>query len=266
MINGISIGQYYPTESFVHKMDPKAKLTVLFMYILSLFIVSDYVGYGLLAALGLFFIWLSKVPIINIIKSLKVIFIFIIFAAMMNIFLTAGDVIWQWGVLKVTKEGLIYASYMAIRLIMLIAVSTLITYTTTPIALTDAIEEMLKPLTRFKFPAHEMAMMMSIALRFIPTLMEETDKIIKAQMSRGVAFTRGKLRKLVSSMLPLLIPLFVGAFRRAEDLANAMEARGYHGGVGRTKMKVQVMVKSDYLSMIFMGVIFIFSITYRWFL
>ncbi len=239
MIRDITIGQYYPADSVIHKMDPRTKLAATAVYIISLFTFKSIVGY---LVAGLFLtavIKLSKVPFSYIVRGLKPILFLLIFTAGFNLFLTPGEtVIFQAGFLKMTLEGVETAVFMAIRLIFLIIGSSLMTFTTTPNRLTDGLEHVMNPLKKFGVPVHEISMMMSIALRFIPILLEETDKIMKAQTARGADFETGGLIQKAKSLIPLLVPLFISAFRRASDLAMAMEARCYHGGEGRTKMMV----------------------------
>lgn len=237
MIKDITIGQYYPADSILHKLDPRVKLVGTMIYIISLFISNNYFTY-ILAAVFLFtVIKLSKVPFKFIVRGLKAVMVLFLFTAVFNLFLTPGEEIFRLGFIKITMEGVISAVTMTIRLIFLVLGSSLMTFTTTPNHLTDGLESILNPLKRVKVPVHEISMMMSIALRFIPILMEETDKIMKAQMARGADFETGGLVKRAKSLIPLLVPLFVSAFRRANDLAMAMEARCYRGGEGRTKMK-----------------------------
>lgn len=237
MIRDITIGQYYPADSILHTLDPRVKLIGTFVFIISLFVFNNTLGY-ILAAVFLFgIIKLSKVPFKFIFRGLKAIIVLLLFTVTFNLFLTPGEVIYELSFLKVTKEGIIFAIRMAIRLTFLILGSSLMTFTTTPNHLTDGLEKIMGPLRKIKVPVHEISMMMSIALRFIPILMEETDKIMKAQMARGADFETGGLIKKAKNLVPLLVPLFVSAFRRANDLAMAMEARCYHGGEGRTKMK-----------------------------
>lgn len=237
MIRDITIGQYYPSDSILHRLDPRVKLIGTFAYIISLFCVQSFWGYILVTLFLVGCIKLSKVPIKFILKGLKAVLILLIFTVSFNLFLTPGEVLLQLGFVKITDAGLSRAIFMAIRLTFLIIGSSIMTLTTTPNQLTDALESVMGPLKVIKIPVHEIAMMMSIALRFIPILLEETDKIMKAQMARGADFESGGLIKRAKSLVPLLVPLFVSAFRRANDLAMAMEARCYRGGKGRTKMK-----------------------------
>ncbi len=236
MLKDITLGQYYPADSVLHRLDPRVKIIGTLLYIISLFVFRTWgfvIGTVFLAAV----ILLSHIPFSYMVKGLKTIFILMLFTMALNIFLTQGEVIWSFGFLHITKEGLIMAGRTGIRLVYLVLGASLMTLTTTPTKLTDAIEKLLKPFRVIKVPAHEIAMMMSIALRFIPILMEETDKIMKAQMARGADFEGGNLAKRIKALVPLLVPLFVSAFRRANDLALAMEARCYAGGEGRTQMK-----------------------------
>ncbi|MCR5126496.1 MAG: energy-coupling factor transporter transmembrane protein EcfT [Lachnospiraceae bacterium] len=237
MLRDITIGQYYSADSVLHRMDPRTKLLGTLVYLVSLFLFDSLPVYALAAAFLLFVILLSRVPFSYMVKGLKPIMFFLVFTIVMNMFLVKGEVIWTFWKLQVTREGLRQSFFMAARLIMLILGSNLMTLTTTPTRLTNAMEAVMKPLRLIKVPVHEIAMMMSIALRFIPILLDETDKIMKAQMARGADFESGNLFKKAKSMIPVLVPLFISAFRRANDLAMAMEARCYHGGKGRTQMK-----------------------------
>lgn len=252
MIRDITIGQYYPKDSIIHKLDPRVKLIGTLMYIISLFVFKNMIGY---TAVGLFLVTvivLSKVPFTYIVKGLKPIAILMLITVAFNVFLTPGEAWFKIWILTVTKEGVKNAAFMGIRLIFLIIGASLMTFTTTPNHLTDGLEKLLSPLKKLKFPVHEISMMMSIALRFIPILLEETDKIMKAQMARGADFETGGLIKKAKNMIPLLIPLFISAFRRANDLAMAMEARCYRGGDGRTKMKPLRYAKRDYIAFLIM--------------
>lgn len=253
MIRDITIGQYYPRDSFIHKLDPRTKIIGTFIYIISLFLFRKFIPYLVVFGFLGLIIKTSEVPIKHILKGLKSIMFLLIFAVVFNIFLTPGDVLWKWGFLKITRQGIEIAGFMAIRLILLIMGSSLMTFTTTPNHLTDGLEKIMNPLKKIKVPVHEIAMMMSIALRFIPILLEETDKIMKAQMARGADFESGNLIKKAKSLVPLLVPLFVSAFRRANDLAMAMEARCYHGGEGRTKMKPLKYHKQDAIAYIILA-------------
>ncbi len=260
MIRDITIGQYYAVDSPIHKLDPRTKLAGTMIYIISLFLTKGIIGYCIGAFFLLFIIRMSKVPLKYIVRGLKAIVILLLISVSFNIFLTPGEEIFQIWKLKATKEGLIIAVYMAVRLIFLIMGSSVMTLTTTPNDLTDGLEKSLGFLKKIKVPVHEIAMMMSIALRFIPILIEETDKIMKAQMARGADFETGGIIKKAKSMIPLLVPLFVSAFRRATDLAMAMEARCYRGGEGRTKMKPLKYKQRDYVAYTTLFVYFIIMI------
>lgn len=238
MIRDITIGQYYPAQSRIHRLDPRTKIVCTLLFLVSLFIQNSILGYAAATVFLALVIHLSKVPLKFIVKGLKPIVILLLFTVAMNLFLTrSGDTLVHFWIFTVTEGGLRTSVFMAVRLVYLVAGSSIMTFTTTPNGLTDGIEKLLHPLCRFKVPVHEVAMMMSIALRFIPILLEETDKIMKAQTARGADFESGSLIQRAKAMIPILVPLFVSAFRRANDLAMAMESRCYHGGEGRTKMK-----------------------------
>lgn len=248
MLRDITLGQYYQTDSVIHRLDPRVKLVTTICYIISLFIVDNLTGYAIAGVFLILVIRLSKVPFRFMIRGMKAILFLLLIAVVFNLFLTPGEVVFSYWKLKITKEGIRLALFMAIRLCFLIMGSSVMTLTTTPNNLTDGMEKLLKPLKLFKVPVHEIAMMMSIALRFIPILLEETDKIMKAQIARGADFESGNLFKKAKSLVPLLVPLFISAFRRANDLAMAMEARCYRGGDNRTKMKPLVYQKRDRLA------------------
>ena len=234
----ITMGQYYPVDSFVHRLDPRTKILLTILMIVAVFMVHSLVGYALVLA---FLYWAAKcsnVPFKMLMKGIKPLRIILILTFVLKLFFSNGTTpLIDWWIIHITREGLTQAVHYSLRLVFLVLATSLMTLTTSPIALSDGIELLLSPLKRFHFPAHELAMMMSIALRFIPTLMEEADKIMKAQMARGADFETGNLFARAKAMIPLLVPLFISAFRRANDLAMAMEARCYHGGDGRTKMK-----------------------------
>ena len=248
MIRDITLGQYYPADSVLHKLDPRTKLIGTVAFIVSLFLFKNWPGYAAATAFLAAVIVLSRVPVRYMIKGLKAIIILLLITVIFNMFIVPGEVLWDFGLVKVTREGLSQAGFMAVRLIYLIIGSSIMTLTTTPNDLTDGLERVLGPLKLLRVPVHEIAMMMSIALRFIPILLEETDKIMKAQMARGADFENGNLIQRARNMVPLLVPLFISAFRRASDLAMAMEARCYRGGEGRTKMKPLLYEKRDYLA------------------
>lgn len=248
MLRDITLGQYYQTESVIHKMDPRVKLGGTLLFIISLFFFKNYAGYVIAALFLGLVIRLSKVPFKFMVKGMKTIVMLMLITVVFNLFLTPGTPLFTIWKLTITQEGLKMAISMAVRLTLLIIGSSVMTLTTTPNNLTDGMEKMMGPLKVFKVPVHEVAMMMSIALRFIPILLEETDKIMKAQIARGADFESGNIFKRAKAMVPLLVPLFISAFRRANDLAMAMEARCYRGGEGRTKMKPLVYHKRDYIA------------------
>ena len=245
MLRDITLGQYYQTESVIHRLDPRVKLVGTICYIISLFLVNNVWGYLIAALFLAVMIKLSNVPFKFMVKGMKAIVFLLLITVIFNMFLTPGEPLVSVWKLTITKEGLRLAVMMAIRLSFLIVGSSVMTLTTTPNNLTDGMENLMKPLGKIKVPVHEIAMMMSIALRFIPILLEETDKIMKAQIARGADFESGNIIKKAKAMVPLLVPLFISAFRRANDLAMAMEARCYRGGDGRTKMKPLVYKKAD---------------------
>ena len=263
MIRDITIGQYYPIDSILHRMDPRTKLFGTMIFILSLFLVNNIFGYLAAMIFLAAAVKLSKVPFSYMVRGLKAIVFLLLISVSFNLFLTDGTPIVKIGFLKITWEGLETAAFMALRLILLVIGSSVMTLTTTPNALTDGLERSLGFLNKIKVPVHEISMMMSIALRFIPILIEETDKIMKAQMARGADFESGNLIQKAKAMVPLLVPLFISAFRRATDLAMAMEARCYHGGEGRTKMKPLQYSRRDYLAylvyLLYLAVIVVLS-------
>lgn len=261
MLKDITIGQYYSTESVVHRLDPRAKLLLTIAYIVLLFCIKSTYAYIVPILIVLLVYVLAKIPFRMLIKSMKPIIPILIFTSIVNMFFVSGQILVQIAFLNITAEGLLLAATMSIRIICLIAGASLLTYTTTPITLTDGIEVLLSPLKRFRFPAHELAMMMTIALRFIPTLIEETDKIMNAQKARGASMDTGNLMQRAKALIPILIPLFVSAFRRAEELALAMECRCYRGGEGRTRMQKLQFAFRDLGAALFMIVCFAIVIT-----
>jgi energy-coupling factor transport system permease protein len=249
MIKDITIGQYIPGDSFIHKLDPRVKILISIFYIVALFLINNFEGYIFVIAFTVLSVAISKVPVRYIYKGLKPIFILLLFTALINIFMTSGDVLlFHWKFLRVYREGLVMAAFMILRLTFLIIGTSLLTLTTSPIELTDGIEKLLNPFKKIGVPAHELAMMMTIALRFIPTLMDETDKIMKAQMARGADFESGNILRRAKNLIPLLVPLFISSFRRADELAMAMEARCYKGGEGRTRMKQLKLTNRDFIA------------------
>lgn len=263
MIKDITIGQYLPGDSFIHKLDPRIKIILSFIFIVAVFIVNNFLGYCIIAIFTFSTIFISKVPFKYIFKGLKPIIWIIVFTAALNIWLTPGNTIYQLGPIKISDKGLSLAIFMVFRLIFLIIGTSLLTLTTTPISLTDGIEKLLNPFKRIGLPAHELAMMMTIALRFIPTLLDETDKIMKAQMARGADFESGNIIKRAKNLVPLLVPLFISSFRRADDLAMAMEARCYRGGEGRTRLKQLKVERRDYAAVFVMLLLIVISFLSR---
>lgn len=264
MIKDITIGQYLPGESFTHKLDPRTKIIISILFIASLFIINKFVGYILVVAFLAAVIINAKVPLKFILKGLKPIVFLIILTSVLNIFMIKGTpdtLLVQFGIFKIYTEGLTTAAFMALRLIFLIVGTSLLTLTTSPIELTDGIERLLRPIG--KELAHELAMMMTIALRFIPTLTEETDKIMKAQKARGADFETGNIIQKSKSLIPILVPLFISSFRRADELAMAMEARCYRGGSGRTRMKELQFTQRDIIAFAVFAVVFIGSFAVR---
>lgn len=249
MLGDITLGQYFPIDSPLHKLDPRTKILALILMIAAIFLSGSVITYGISAAFTLLILILSKVPVKLYFKSLKPIWFVVIFTAILNMFLTQGEIVYIYGIKTYIKyEGIYMAVKMAIRLILLILVSSVLTYTTSPISLTDGIESLLKPFSKIGFPTHALAMMMSIAIRFIPTLIEETEKILKAQKARGSDIDSGSFVKKIKALTPMLVPLFVNAFRRADDLALAMESRCYRGGENRTRLKQIHYTKRDLLA------------------
>lgn len=256
MIKDITIGQYFPGNSAVHRLDPRVKILLSLAYIILLFVASSIPSLVVGALFAALCYLISKIPLIMIGKSLKPIIPIVVFTALLNMLFVDGRVLWEWGFIRITEEGLLMAVLMASRIVCLIAGTTLLTYTTSPIALTDGIERLLSPLKKARLPVHELAMMMTIALRFIPTLIEETDKIMSAQKARGADMESGGLVQRARALVPILIPLFVSSFRRADELALAMECRCYHGGEGRTRMKQLHMTWLDALGALCMAGVF----------
>lgn len=255
----IALGQYYPVDSVLHRLDPRTKIVLMIVYITMIFFVKTFIGFGIVLVFLAAAILLSRVPVGKVLKSLKTIMFLVLFTVIMSLLFYAGkeeDLIWRWGIIKVYRAGLINAGLMALRLMFLVVGPTLLTFTTTPVALTDGLESLLKPLTYIKFPVHELAMIMSIALRLIPTLVEETDKIQSAQKARCADFDSGNVFKRAKAMIPVLIPLFVSSFRRADELADAMDSRCYRGAKGRTRMKKLKFHIRDLIAVLFLAVFF----------
>lgn len=251
----ITIGQYYPENSIIHKLDPRVKLFGTLVFVVILFNIDNIIGYLLFTVVMALVIKLSKIPFRKLLKGVKGILFILIFSVLLNVFLTKGQVLAEFWIFTITKEGLIKGGYMAVRLVYLVICTSIMTLTTTPNDLADGLEKAFGFLKIIKFPVHEIAMIMSLALRFIPTLMEETEKIKKAQKARGADFETGNLIRKAKSLIPILIPLFVSSIRRADELATAMEARCYHGGK-RTKMKPLIYVRRDYIAYLVYVVVF----------
>ena len=250
MLKDITLGQFFPGDTVAHRLDPRTKILLVVLYIVALFCAKSLLAYGILAAVLAVCVRISRVGIKSLVRGLKPVVFIIVFTGILNLFFTPGEhILAELGFLRISAEGLQNAVFMVLRIMLLIMGTFLMTYTTSPIVLTDAIEQLLKPLGKLHFPVHELAMMMSIALRFIPTLIEETDKIMNAQKARGAQLDTGKMTERVKALVPVLIPLFISAFRRADELAMAMECRCYRGGDGRTRLKVLRCEKQDYIDL-----------------
>ena len=249
MLKDVTLGQYFPGKSPIHLLDPRTKLLFLIIYFIALFTADGWVSYGIVLVFLSTVIYMTTIPLKTIVKGLKPLIFILVFTGILNLFMTPGEnvLVSFWG-LKITTEGLVQAIFMVSRILMLIVGTFLLTYTTSPIALTDGLESLLGPLKKLHLPVHELSMIMSIALRFIPTLIEETDKIMSAQKARGADFETGSLMQRVKALVPILVPLFIGAFRRADELATAMECRCYQGGEGRTKMKTLHYKRRDFVA------------------
>lgn len=261
MLTDIKIGQFFPANSLLHKLDARLKIVSLFILIVGIFVFDSQLDYIIWCVLIGSLMYMSKIPLKMFFISIKPIIWIILFTFILHLFTTQGKVIFEVWKFSITWEGLANGSFVCLRLLLLMFGASLLTFTTPPLVLSDALEDLMKPLKRFGVPAHELAMMMTIALRFIPTLLEETDKIIKAQKSRGADFMTGNILKRVKAFMPILIPLFISAFRRADDLAMAMEARCYHGGVGRTRLKQLSFASRDYIAMTaFIGILLILTV------
>ena len=257
MLNDVTFGQYYPVKSFVHNMDARAKIVFMIAYIVAIFLAKNFFGLLAVTAFLIFVVLLSRVPFGRVLRSVKMILFLIIFTAILNLFFYSGESSYQtlveWWIITITWESIVNMVFLALRLFLLVMGTSVLTLTTTPVALTDGIESLLTPLKWIKFPVHELALIMSIALRFIPTLMDETNRIVAAQKARGADFETGGLIKRAKAVVPILIPLLVSAFRRAEDLGDAMDARCYSGAKGRTKYKKLVFTWRDLLGLLFLG-------------
>ena len=250
MLKDITLGQYFPGDSIAHRLDPRTKILLVVLYIVALFNAKGFLTYGTMALCLFLSVKVSRVPFRSMVRGLKPVLFIIVFTAVLNLFFTPGErYLIEWGVLRISVEGAQTAFFMVLRILLLIMGTFLMTYTTSPISLTDALELLLNWMKRFRVPVHELAMMMSIALRFIPTLIEETDKIMSAQKARGADMESGNLVQRAKAMIPILVPLFISAFRRADELATAMECRCYHGGEGRTRLHVLHYAARDYAAL-----------------
>lgn len=250
MLSDITLGQYFPGASLIHRLDPRTKILATIIYIIAIFFAATPLSYGILTGFAAVVILIARLPWLLVLKSLKPIWVIVILTMLIHMFTAPGEqIIFTWKFLSVTQEGVDMGVKMAVRLILLLLFSSVLTFTTSPIVLTDGIESLLRPFKRVGVPAHELAMMMTIALRFIPTLLEETDRIMKAQTARGADFASGNILERMKNMLPLLVPLFISAFRRADELAVAMEARCYRGGEGRTRMHELLFTAGDYAAL-----------------
>jgi energy-coupling factor transport system permease protein len=264
MMEKIIFGRYIPADSVIHRLDPRSKLLLVFLFVCIVFIANNTITYAILSVYTLIMVGLSKIPFRFLYGGLKPILWLVIFTMMLHLLLTKdGQLLYELGPLKIYEEGLRKGIFISLRFFLLILITSLLTLTTTPIEITDGLETLLKPLNKVKFPVHELALMMSISLRFIPTLMQETDKIMKAQTARGVDFTSGPVKERIKAIIPLLIPLFVSSFKRAEELAIAMEARGYRGAEGRTKYRQLHWKSADTAMLMILGFIMILLILFR---
>lgn len=256
MNDQVLLGQYLPGHSFLHRMDPRVKLFLTVLYMVFVFMIDHFYGYGLALVFLLLVIRLNEIPLDKMIKGLRPVITILIFTTIINMLTIPGEALWSFGFLRITREGLVWAGFIACRIVLLVLGTTILSLTTSPLKLTDGLESLLSPLKIIHFPAHELAMMVSIALRFIPTLFQETDKIMRAQKARGADFDSGNLLRRAKAMIPLLVPLILNALDRAADLGLAMEARCYRGGENRTRLNPLVMKRSDYLTLVGMSLAF----------
>jgi len=263
-MNGLIIGKYIPIDSLIHRLDARAKLLTMFLFIFIVFFANNLVTYAILFVFVMISVLLSKVPMSYYIRGLKTIWWLVLFTFILHIFTNKeGPLLYEYGWLEIHKEGIIQGIFISVRFFLLVSITTILTLTTNPIEITDGLESLFHPFKRFGLPVHEMALMMSISLRFIPTLMEETEKIMKAQSSRGVDFTSGPIKERLKALVSLLVPLFIHSFKRAEDLAVAMEARGYQGGEGRTKFRIMKWKMSDTLCLVILVILFLLLLFLR---
>lgn len=255
MFKDITLGQYFPIDSPVHRLDARTKIVLVLAYIVALFVANSFLGFAVITVALVAIILLSKIRIAVVAKCVKPLFLIVLLTAIINVFFTTTGEHIEWWIFKLSIDGMYNAAFMIIRIVLLVAGTSMLTYTTSPIALTDGLERLLSPLKIVRFPVHDFSMMMSIAIRFIPTLIDETQKIINAQKARGADFESGKLVQRVKALVPILVPMFISAFRRADDLALAMECRCYNGGKGRTKMNVSKMGVGDLLAFLYFAVL-----------
>ncbi len=264
MMEKMIFGRYIPVKSVIHSMDPRAKLLTIILFIAVVFLANNVLTYGLLAVFTILAFYLSNIPVKFLFNGLKFLFWLILFTFLLHIFFTKeGDLLFSFGIISIYEDGLRQGIFISLRFFFLVIIASLLTLTTTPIEITDGIESLLNPLKKLNFPVQELALMMSIALRFIPTLMDETDKILKAQMARGVDFSEGSLTQRLRAIIPLLIPLFISAFKRAEELAVAMEARGYQGGENRTKYRLLKWGTADTVAFILLFILVVLLLLFR---
>ncbi|MDO4281775.1 MAG: energy-coupling factor transporter transmembrane component T [Peptococcaceae bacterium] len=264
MLKDITIGQYIKGNSVLHRLDPRTKIFGMLAVMVALFLINKWTGLLYIGVVVFAILFASQVPLRFYLKGIKPLLFILIFTALIQIFLTPGNVLWQWKIFHITAEGIRLAVFMCTRLILLVMTTSVLTLTTTPIQLTDAVEALLSPFKRIGVPAHELAMMMTIALRFIPTLIDETDKIMKAQAARGASFDEGGLIQRAKALLPILVPLFLNAIKRADELAMAMEARCYHGGEGRTRLNELAYKAADYRALVVVAIIVVIAFATRW--
>jgi energy-coupling factor transport system permease protein len=263
-MNGLIIGKYIPIESLIHRLDARAKLLTMFLFIFIVFFANNFITYGILFIFTIVTVFLSKVPLSFYLKGLKTIWLLALFTFLLHVFTNKeGPLLYQFGWFEIHKEGVTQGIYISVRFFLLVSITTLLTLTTNPIEITDGLESLFHPFKKFGLPVHEMALMMSISLRFIPTLMEETEKIMKAQSSRGVDFSSGPIKERLKALVSLLVPLFIHSFKRAEDLAVAMEARGYQGGEGRTKFRVMKWHFRDTTCLVILLILFLILLFLR---
>ena len=250
MLKDVTLGQYFPGSSSIHRLDPRAKIIWLVGYIVALFLVGGWLGYALMTVLLISVTAIARIGARAMLKGMKPLVFIVVFTGLINLFYGSGEPIWEFWIFSITLDGIRTAIFMVLRIMLLVCGTFLLTYTTSPLQLTDGLERLLGPLKKIKVPVHELSMMMSIALRFIPTLIEETDKIMSAQKARGASFDTGKLTERAKALIPMLVPLFVSAFRRADELATAMECRCYQGGEGRTRMKELHLAARDAIALL----------------